>query len=189
MTLPREARLTKYKEIKMNNYHHHVSGFFVQQREAEKVISEIIANGIPKKRIHLFGKNSVLPTHTEKDSDKEVLKDVLVDGAIGTAIGTGLGLLVEVALVAANVTLFIASPLIAPLALLGWGASIGGVVGASVGAAETTKPLSNLVHDAIVAGQTVVVVETLTKEETVIAGKIIKVSIGNYSDISDPISS
>jgi len=169
----------------MNNYHHHVSGFFVHQRDAEKVISQIISNGIPTERVHLFNKNSAARSDTSKisdttkDSSDEVLKDVLVDGAIGTAIGTGLGLLVEVALVAANVTLFIASPLIAPLALLGWGASIGGVVGASVGAAENPKPLSDLVHDAIVAGQSVVVVETLTKEETIMAGQAIQVSVGN----------
>jgi len=62
----------------------------------------------------------------------------LVDAAIGTAVGSGLGVLAEVPLVAANVSLFVASPLLAPLVMLGWGASIGGTVGAIVGARRRT---------------------------------------------------
>jgi hypothetical protein len=51
----------------------------------------------------------------------------------GAGVGTGLGALIEVALMATNVTLFVASPLIVPpLVLLGWEAIIGGVVGASI---------------------------------------------------------
>ena len=56
-----------------------------------------------------------------------MLTNMLVDGAIGTAVGTavgtGIGALAQLALVAANVTLFIASPLVAPLVMLGWGAT------------------------------------------------------------------
>ena len=177
------------KEINMKNYHHYVSGFFVHPHEAESVASKIIENGLPNNRVHIFNKDSVLPPHTAKDSSDEVLKDVIVDGTIGTIVGGGLGLLGQVALVASNVTLFVASPLLAPLAMLGWGASIGGVIGASVGAAEKAKTLSNMVHDAILAGQVVVVAETVTTEETAIAGKVIKEAIGDYSDTADPISS
>ena len=43
----------------------------------------------------------------------------------------------QVALVATNVSLFIASPLLAPLMMLGWGASIGGLLGATVGAVKS----------------------------------------------------
>lgn len=173
----------------MKNYHHYVSGFFVHPHEAEQVVSKIIANGLPNSRVHLLNQNSALPPHTAKDSSDVVLKDVIVDGAIGTVVGGGLGLLTEVALVASNVTLFIASPLLAPLALLGWGASVGGVVGASIGAAEKTKSLSDMVHDAIVLGQVVVVAETLTAEETATVGKVIKEAIGDYTDTADTIPS
>ncbi|HEX5393217.1 MAG TPA: hypothetical protein VFW68_08050 [Rhodocyclaceae bacterium] len=60
-----------------------------------------------------------------------VLKDVLIDG---TVVGTGLGAIGEVVLVAANIALFAASPLVAPLAMIGWGSAIGGVIGAAIGA-------------------------------------------------------
>lgn len=163
-------------------YKHHVSGFFAHREEANDVFSKLLEQGLPSERVKMFDKQPSTTTHESKESSNEVLKDVLVDGTIGTVVGTGVGALIEVALVAANVTLFIASPLLAPLVLLGWGATIGGVVGASIGAAENTKPLSALVHDAIENGQIVVVAETRTPEETAIAQEIIKGSIGDYRD-------
>lgn len=166
----------------MENYHHYVSGFFAHRGEAEKVVSEIVAIGVPLVRIHLFDKDSMPPTHTATESSDVVLKDIVVDGAIGTVVGTGVGALLTVAMVAANVTLFVASPLIGPLVMLGWGASIGGVVGASLGAAEKVKPLSELVHDAIMSGSLVVVVETLSADETEAVGRIFKDAVGDYSE-------
>jgi hypothetical protein len=166
----------------METYRHYVSGFFAHRDEAEKVVSELVAAGLPLIRIHLFDKDSMPPTHTATESSDVVLKDIVVDGAIGTAVGTGVGALLTAAMVAANVTLFVASPLIGPLVMLGWGASIGGLVGASVGAAEKAKPLSELVHDAIINGSLVVIVESLSVEETETAGKVFKNSVGDYTE-------
>ena len=67
------------------------------------------------------------------------------------------------ALAATSVTLFIASPLVAPLMLLGWGASIGGLIGAAAGATEGDGDkegwLSDLVRDAIANGHVVLVAD------------------------------
>jgi hypothetical protein len=167
----------------MNHYTHYVSGFFEHREEANDVYTKLIAQGIPEERVQIYDSRSVTPTHKSVEGSNEVLKEVLVDGTIGTVVGTSVGALIQVALLAANVTLFIASPLIAPLALLGWGASIGGMVGASIGAAENAKPLSALVEDAIKSGQIVVVTETRTSDETTIAQEIIKGSIGDYKDV------
>jgi hypothetical protein len=169
----------------MDTYRHHVSGFFINRAYAEKIVLQLVGEGIPVDRIYIYDKDSTLPTHVAKNSDDKVLKDVLVDGAIGAAVGTGVGALVEVALIAANVTLFVASPLIAPLVLLGWGASLGGLIGATAGAAENVKPLSELVHDAILNGQFVVVVETRNEEETVLASRIFKDAVGDSTDVKN----
>lgn len=166
----------------METYRHYVSGVFAHRDQAEKVVSELVVAGLPLERVHLFDKDSAPPAHTSTESSDVVLKDIVVDGAIGTVVGTGVGALLTVAMVAANVTLFVASPLIAPLVMLGWGAGIGGFVGASVGAAEKAKPLSALVHDAIVNGSLVVVTETLSAEETESAAKIFKAAVGDYTD-------
>lgn len=167
----------------MNHYLHYVSGFFAHREEADDVFAKLIAQGLPPERVQIYSSRAIPPVHEPTESSNDVLKDVLVDGTIGTVVGTGIGALIQVALIATNVTLFVASPLIAPLVLLGWGASIGGVVGASIGAAENAKPLSALIEDAIASGQIVIVAETRTAAETTIAQEIIKGSIGDYKDV------
>lgn len=172
----------------MNEYRHHVSGFFANRAEAESALSILLERGLPRERLHLFDADSAPPVPEPKADSNAVLKDVLVDGAVGTAVGTGIGALAQVALVAGSMSLFIASPLIAPLAMLGWGASLGAIIGAAVGATsgagDKKGPLSELIHDAIVSGQVVLVAETLTKQETVIAQEVIRSAVGDYNDVS-----
>lgn len=111
---------------------------------------------------------------------------MLVDTTIGTAVGTGVGALGEVALVAMNVSLFIASPLVAPLAMLGWGASIGAVIGAAVGmtAGSGNKKgwLSDLIRDAIANGQVVLAAEARNEAETLIAREVIQAAVGEVKE-------
>jgi hypothetical protein len=172
----------------MDNYIHHVSGIFSHRDAATSALTRLVDSGIPNNRLQLFDSNSTLPASSQQAKSNVVLKDMVVDGAIGTAVGTGIGALAEVALVAANVTLFVASPLIAPLALLGWGASLGATIGATVGAKVSSENkegwLSDLIKDAITNGQVVLVVKTLTKHETEIAQEVIKLSVDNYKDVS-----
>lgn len=167
----------------MNHYIHYVSGFFEHQREADDVFAKLISQGLPHERVQNYRHHAPALAHEPSEGSNEVLKDILVDGSIGAGVGTGIGALMEVALITTNVTLFVASPLIAPLVLLGWGASVGGVVGASIGAAENKKPLSALVEDAIENGQIVLMVETRTAAEKTIAQELIKDSIGDYKAI------
>ncbi len=166
----------------MENYRHYVSGFFAHRDQAEKAVSDLVVAGLPIERVHLFDKDNTPGSHAPTESSEVVLKDIVVDGAIGTVVGTGVGAVLTAAAVAANVTLFVASPIIAPLVMLGWGASIGGMVGASVGAAEKSKPLSHMVEDAITSGGLVVVVESLSSDETETAARIFKEAVGDYKE-------
>jgi hypothetical protein len=177
--------------MNMNEYSHHVSGFFAHREEAQGALARLVERGLARERLQIFAAEDAAPaTGAQADSNK-VLKDVLVDGAIGTAVGTGLGALGELALIAANVTLFVASPLLAPLMMLGWGASIGAVVGAATGATATSAAdgekkdgrLADLIHDAILNGQFVLVAGTRTVEETAIAREVIEAAVGEYEDV------
>lgn len=167
----------------MSDYLHHVSGFFAHNDQAFEVKQQLIATGIPAARIHVLDKTTPLPPHQATEDSNGVLKDMLVDGAIGTAVGTGVGALAQIAFVTANVSLFVASPLVAPLVMLGWGAGLGGFLGATVGAAKKPKPFADLVKDAITNDQYVVIVETLTPEETTHTQEIIKEAVGDYTDV------
>lgn len=168
----------------MDQYRHHVSGFFPHREDAEGALSRLVDGGLPRDQLKILDAASVPGTTATPAGSNEVLKDVLVDGAIGTAVGSGIGVLAELALVAANVTLFVASPLVAPLAMLGWGASLGGFIGAAAGAGGKDGKFSALIQDAIASGQVVVVAETRTEQETTIAKEVIQALIGQSTDIS-----
>ena len=102
-------------------------------------------------------------------------------------MGTGLGALGTVALAAASVSLFVASPLIATLSMLGWGAGLGGLIGAAAGATPGAGHkegwLSDLIADAIANDQVVLVVETRTEQETAIARRVMEIAVGDSKDI------
>ncbi|HEX7440943.1 MAG TPA: hypothetical protein VF319_12705 [Caldimonas sp.] len=179
----------------MDEYQHHVSGFFARREDAESSLSKLVGRGLPRERLRIFEGDSAAAAATPapKGGSNEALKDMLVDGAIGTAVGTGVGALGELALVAANVSLFVASPLIAPLVMLGWGASLGGLIGAMSGAEKSAAvtgakkkegPFSALVRDAISSGQIVLVAETRTVQETSIAREVIQAAVGACTDVS-----
>lgn len=188
----------------MNIHRHHVSGFFAHRNEAEATLTILVARGLASEQLQIFDTNvSAAPpaASTPRQAPAEAgsdtsLKDILVDGSIGTVLGTGLGALAQVALVAGNVSLFIASPLVAPLVMMGWGASLGGLIGVAAGAMkkedgdstavieEKEGWLSTLISDAIASGQFVLVVQTNTELETAIAQEVIQASVGTYKDDS-----
>lgn len=172
----------------MNEDRHHVSGFFAHREEAEIVFTQLVERGLPRERLHIFESDSAASDTAPEEGSNAVLKDVLVDATIGTAVGTGIGALGAVALAATSVSLFIASPLVAPLILMGWGASLGGLIGATAGATPGAGNkdgwLSDLVGDAIASGQVVLAVETLTEQETAIAREVIQAAVGDQKDNS-----
>ena len=169
----------------MYEYRHHVSGFFAHREDAQSTLSTLVERGLPRERMQIFDQSSVPPAPAPSAGSDKVLKDMVVDGAIGTAVGTGLGALGELALVAANVSLFVASPLIAPLAMLGWGAGLGGFIGAAAGAAGKKEAgFSALIRDAISNGQFVLLVETRSMPETTIARDVMQASVGTCNDVS-----
>lgn len=170
----------------MESNNHIVSGVYASRAEAETIRSHLIKQGLPRKQIKIVERIRAEDDNRKLADDDEVLKEVLIDGTVGTLVGTGLGALGEVALVAANVTLFVASPLVAPLAMLGWGAVLGGVIGAAAGANKGAKKregkFAEFVHYAIRSGHVTLIAETLTAEERKLASKIIGDSLTIHDD-------
>lgn len=165
----------------MDDYPHHVSGFFAHRVDAENARSELTRLGVLPERIQILDSRS--GAEPPSSDSNEVLKDVVVDGAVGAAVGTGVGALTELALVAGSVSLFVASPLVAPLMLLGWGATLGGFLGAAIGAGNKDGRFSALIRDAIASGQVVLTAETLSEAQTLAARDVIKAAVGGYSDL------
>ena len=150
----------------MSKYLHRVVGLYPSLEAAHDAQSNMLETGFAPHQIRVLGVGAggAGPDATS-DSD-DVLKDLLRDGAIGTAVGTAAGAGVSIAMAAANITLFIASPALGALYLLGWGASLGGLVGAVVGSERSKGDVSTLIKDALDGGQHVLVVHAETEAQT-----------------------
>jgi hypothetical protein len=162
---------------------HKVAALYASEEEAGRVRRHLIHSGISAKEVTLL---KDLPLPPDAGGNDEVLKDILVDGAIGTAVGTGVGAIGTMILWVANVTLFVTSPVVASLAMLGWFASVGGIAGAVAGAAnqEAQKgkegKFSELVMDAIQSGHVVLVVYTHGDTDKELAKDIIGKSLAGH---------
>lgn len=157
----------------MKTYRHRVVGLYASLADAQEARDFIVAGGITPEHVRVLTANSNrIGADTQADSD-DVLKDVLRDGAIGTAVGSAAGVGVSIALAAAELTLFIASPVLGALYLVGWGASLGGLVGAMVGSERSHGDVSILIKDALASGQAVLVVQAYTEAETTQAQELV----------------
>lgn len=162
---------------------HKVAALYTNLEEAERVRQHLIDGGIAASEVAVL---KDLPLPPDAGGNDEVLKDIVVDGAIGTAVGTGVGAIGTVILWAAGVTLFMASPVVAPLAMLGWFAGVGGIAGAVAGALgkENKKGkegrFSELVMDAIQSGNVVLVARTHGETDRELAKDIIGKSLASH---------
>ena len=162
----------------MEKYLHRVLGLYATRVAAESAFEQLVQRGLPPEKVKILGpRRDGEDGETKADSD-DVLKEMLREGAIGTAIGTLAGAAGTIALAAANISLFIASPVLGALSMLGWGASLGGIVGAATGAQSSKGDVSDLVKDALASGHVVLVAHAATEEQTTYAREIIGTSIG-----------
>jgi hypothetical protein len=116
----------------MNNYIHYVSGFFEHNQEADDGFTKLIANGLPPEHVKIYIHHSPTHAHESTEVNNEVLKDILVDGTIWCRSGYRYWCVNRSHSDRDQCYFILASRLIAPLVLLCWGASTGGVVGASI---------------------------------------------------------
>ena len=89
---------------------HRVCGFFVKLEAATGARRELIRRGIAMKQLSLFA--------NEQAGQKWDVTELRSDAP-------------KIALLPASITLFVASPLIAPLSIIGWGAWPGAVAGST----------------------------------------------------------
>jgi hypothetical protein len=132
---------------------HRVIGLFSSHETAASAHELLVDGGVPPAQLTLQVPGSV-PTGDDALADSDdVLKHVLRDGA--------------------NITLFVANPLLGALYLLGWGASLGGLAGALVGSERSKGDVSNLIRDALAVGQFVLIVHTTSEDETALVRRLV----------------
>lgn len=166
----------------MSSNRHYVVGFFSRRTQAEKIFSQMIMQGISHKFVRIFDKYSILPVAIIKENGGPNNANVSAGGTIDSLAGTGLSTLLGVQLIASAVTLIAEGELIPPLVGLGWGNSLG-LIATNFYTREDAKLLSDLVHDAVLSRQIVIVIETNSQEETFLVSDVIEAAMGKLSDV------
>jgi hypothetical protein len=161
-----------------------VNGIYASRIEAETVRDHLLEHGLPPAQVEVVQRIRADDNNRPLAEADNVLKDVLINAAVGAVVGAGIFAFGEAALALGNVTLFTASPLLAPLAMLGWGVSLGAVVGAIFGYSGAKKKgrLSDVMLQAIRSGHVTVIARARTEEEVKLASGVIGPSIVERSE-------
>jgi hypothetical protein len=171
----------------MTHYRHRVLGFLSHRTQAEKIFSQLVAQGISYKFIHMFDKYSVLPLALGKadglmNTGDAILNKTFASGVADSLAGTGLNSLLDVPLIANEVTLIVEDALVAQLVASGWGVSLG-VINTNFYTRDDVRMLADLVHDAVLSRQIVISVETTSQRETLLVSELMQATIGDLSDV------
>lgn len=164
----------------MNTYLHRVLGFYDSTDNAWAACQQLIMAGVLPRQLNIMRPHGLDWTHEEVADSDDVLNEVLVDGAVGTGVGAlaGVGAAVGLAALATGpVTLLVAAPVLGALAMVGWGASLGGLLGAMVGAEGKKGEVSDLIKDALANGHVVLVAHTQSEAQTGLVKRLISESI------------
>jgi hypothetical protein len=95
---------------------------------------------------------------------EETRNTVVQDTVTGSLAGTAAGAVLTGAATLGAPALFVSAPLVGPLVVLGYGAMIGGTIGAIRGLKLRENMLSGLVKDSLKAGYHVVIVHAANEE-------------------------
>lgn len=162
---------------------HKVAGIYATRDEALAARTSLIERGFSAEQITLVSPEDA---HTDEKIEPEgdgVAKHVIKDALIGGVIGGGVGGATAAAMAAASITLFVASPILAPLTIMGWGAAVGAFAGAGKGISMEQDQFAAMVKDVANDGKYVVIVQAHSDEESSRARDLIGQSAADESDV------
>lgn len=161
----------------MVGYRHQVSGVFAQRVQAENARTRLIDQGIHAERLRVLAAADVPPI-THASGARRSLRQVLAGGAIGALLGLAVSTLTAVALTRSGTGL--------SLVLLSWGSALGALLGGMIGASAHAGQIEKSFSYAIGHGDVVLLVETRSERETLLARDTIEASlgVGTHMDVS-----
>lgn len=165
----------------MKRYLHRVLGLYATRNAAESVRDQLVQGGLPLEKMTILEHGRTgRSRETVADSD-DVLYEMIREGTIGGVIGMLVGFAGTLALVFAKASLFASAPLLGTAIMLGWGASIGVLVGALAGARNGKGEVADMIAMALASGHVVLVAHAVTEKQTARARRIIDESMGSAS--------
>lgn len=178
----------------MQLYQHHISGVFQQQADALTAFAKLKAQGLPVTQMRIEPSRTRLTAPAKPANSNHVFNNMLLSGGIGATAGILLAILAEWVLVATHAPLLGAGLVVTTLALLGSGATLGMMLGATSGAmlsvhgAGASKTVGLLQHfytwmHALVGHpQMKLSVNTYSAAETAMVAEVMHASVKLYHD-------
>lgn len=156
-----------------------ISTLYPNHASAARVHANLLHNGFRASAIVITPHplQSEVIKGTSSKRSRAILREVMQGGAIGAALGVGVGAVGTLILMATSVASFIASPLLAPSALMVNLATVGFLLGGAFGAANKGMPYPAEVAKALDEGQVLLAIKTQGVYENFHANKIIQDSI------------
>lgn len=144
----------------MNKHLHQVLGLYATRGAAESAREQLVERGMRPAQLMLLqpgadGRSAEMPA-----TDDDVLYEALREGALGAVIGLLAGLVVATALKLMGSGIFEEDPLFGMRLLMGWGAAVGGFVGAAAGARRRKRTVADLLSVSLACGYIVLVANT-----------------------------
>lgn len=154
----------------MSQTSHKVAGIYPDHANARAAVEALRQAGIGEEAIAMVDKDDWQSAFTDPHTVTERAKHKL---ASGTGIGAGLGALGAGALVAAEVAVIAAAPVLAMLAGAGLGAAAGTAY-TGVSSSSVREPVfRDVVREAVTQGHVVVIVRTFSEAESLHAQDLI----------------
>lgn len=177
----------------MDQYPHHVSGIYQRHPDALVAFDLLIEKGFLAEQMLISPSRTRYPSPTKSAKSNHSLNNMLVFGLIGTGAGMLIALAVEWWLVVHHNQVLRSNIVVATIGMLSSGASIGATLGAIVGAMKSASflkvstPKHQMWFDKwlqilIASPQMRLSVYTYSKEETAMAGEVLKTSVNQFQD-------
>lgn len=147
----------------------HIICLFYDMKEAEEAIAALIAAGVEPGEISTLASRG--ENHFEFVETTKISEGTAAGGALGGALGFGAA---AVAIGATGGTILAVGPLLIVLASLGVGASVGGIVGALIGAGFPEHEARFYEREVVDRDAVLVGVATLRQEEGAIASLLLR---------------
>jgi hypothetical protein len=164
---------------------HRLIGIYVNRADAGSARESLVYAGLPRSQVKLLAPGDRAASCASRDEGDDVLDEVFRVGAIGTVLGTVAGAAGTLALTVSGASLFVASPILGTLVMLGWGASTGDTPGAAVGVGTDQGDVSDLIRDALNHGSFVLVAYATTEAQTTLAQNLLGESMTAAATVTE----
>lgn len=160
---------------------HRVAGVYATEQEAQSAYQGLIRQGFLPPQLSMIRQNPKRKNRWIESN--RTLWDIFKYTAIGTVVGGAFGLLGQIIITIADIDLFIASPFVGPVFMIGWGAMVGAFVGGGIAISSQESQFADFVNGAINDSYVVLVAYTRSEQETRKAEQLIGHSSEDRSEM------